>query len=204
MREMCYHGKRMRELAPGKKAFLMEKTKGGLKARDMAYIAVMVALMAICSWISIPAVVEFTMQTFAVFAALNLLGGKRALIAVGVYLMMGAIGLPVFAGFNGGLSALLGPTGGYLVGFAAMALVYWLITALAGQGRWVRVGALVAALAVCYAFGTAWFVIVYTQQSGAVGVMTALGWCVFPFIIPDLVKMALAFVLTERVAKLIR
>ena len=182
----------------------MEKTKGGLKARDMAYIAVMVALMAICSWISIPAVVEFTMQTFAVFAALNLLGGKRALIAVGVYLLMGAIGLPVFAGFNGGLSALLGPTGGYLVGFAAMALVYWLITALAGQGRWVRVGALVAALAVCYAFGTAWFVIVYTRQSGAVGVMTALGWCVFPFIIPDLVKMALAFVLTERVAKLLR
>ena len=194
----------MRELAPGKKAFLMEKTKGSLKARDMAYIAVMVALMAICSWISIPAVVEFTMQTFAVFAALNLLGGKRALIAVGVYLLMGAIGLPVFAGFNGGLSALLGPTGGYLVGFAAMALVYWLITALAGEGRWVRVGALVAALAVCYAFGTAWFVIVYTQQSGAVGVMTALGWCVFPFIIPDLVKMALAFVLTERVAKLLR
>ncbi len=182
----------------------MEKTKGSLKARDMAYIAVMVALMAICSWISIPAVVEFTMQTFAVFAALNLLGGKRALIAVGVYLLMGAIGLPVFAGFNGGLSALLGPTGGYLVGFAAMALVYWLITALAGEGRWARVGALVAALAVCYAFGTAWFVIVYTRQSGAVGVMTALGWCVFPFIIPDLVKMALAFVLTERVSKLIR
>ena len=182
----------------------MEKTKGGLKARDMAYIAVMVALMAICSWISIPAVVEFTMQTFAVFAALNLLGGKRALIAVCVYLLMGAVGLPVFAGFNGGVSALLGPTGGYLVGFAAMALVYWLIVALAGEGRWVRAAAMVAALAVCYAFGTAWFVIVYTRQVGAVGVMMALGWCVFPFIIPDLVKMALALLLTERVAKSIR
>ena len=182
----------------------MESKKGGLTVRDMAYIALMVALIAICSWISIPAVVEFTMQTFAVFAALSLLGGKRALIAVCVYLLMGAIGLPVFAGFNGGLSALLGPTGGYLVGFAAMALVYWLIVSLAGEGRWVRVAALVAALAVCYAFGTAWFVIVYTRQVGAVGVMTALGWCVFPFIIPDLIKMALALVLTGRVAKYIR
>ena len=182
----------------------MEMAKDGLKARDMAYIALMAALMAICSWISIPTVVEFTMQTFAVFAALGLLGGKRALIAVGVYLLMGVIGLPVFAGFHGGISALIGPTGGYLVGFAAMALVYWLIISLAGEGRWTRVAAMVAGLLVCYAFGTAWFVIVYTRQVGAVGVMTALGWCVFPFIAPDLIKMALALALTERVAKFIR
>ena len=182
----------------------MERTGGGLKARDMASIALMAALMAVCSWISIPAVVEFTMQTFAVFVALILLGGRRALIAVGVYLLMGAIGLPVFAGFSGGLSALLGPTGGYLVGFMAMALVYWLMTALAGEGRWARVAALVAALAVCYAFGTAWFVIVYTRQSGTIGVLTALSWCVFPFVLPDLIKMALALVLTGRVKRRIR
>ena len=182
----------------------MEMKRSGLKARDMAYIALMAALMAVCSWISIPAVVEFTMQTFAVFAALGILGGRRALIAVCVYLLMGAVGLPVFAGFNGGISALLGPTGGYLVGFAAMALVYWLIVSLAGEGRWARAAALAAALAVCYAFGTAWFVIVYTRQAGAVSVMTALGWCVFPFIIPDLVKMALALLLTERVARYVR
>ena len=182
----------------------MEMTRGGLTARDMAYIALMAALTAVCAWISIPATVEFTMQTFAVFAALILLGGKRALMAVIVYLLMGAVGLPVFAGFNGGLGALLGPTGGFLVGFAAMALVYWLITALAGEGRWVRVAALLAALAVCYAFGTAWFMVVYAQRTGPIGLTTALSWCVFPFIVPDLVKMALALVLAGRVAKRIR
>ena len=178
------------------------QTKGRkLRTVDLVYMALFAALIAICSWISIPATVEFTMQTFAVFAALGLLGGYRALIAVCVYLLLGAVGLPVFAGFHGGIGALLGSTGGYLVGFAAMALVYWLITAIFGEDRWVRVAAMVAALIVCYAFGTAWFVIVYTRQTEAIGWMTALGWCVFPFIIPDLIKMALALVLTDRLAK---
>ena len=182
----------------------MRGTGSGLSTRDLVYVALMTALIVVCSWISIPAVVEFTMQTFAVFAALGLLGGRRALLAVGVYLLLGAVGLPVFAGFNGGPGALLGPTGGYLVGFVAMALVYWLITAALGEGCWARVAAMLAALVVCYAFGTAWFVVVYARQNGAVGWMTALGWCVFPFIVPDLAKMALALVLTERLGRHIR
>ena len=178
----------------------MKRKTGQLRTNDLIYIALMAALMAVCSWISIPATVEFTMQTFAVFAAMGLLGGRRALIAVAVYLLMGAVGLPVFAGFTGGPSALLGSTGGYLVGFAAMALVYWLMTALLGEGRGVRVAAMVAGLIVCYAFGTAWFVVVYARQAEAIGWMTALGWCVFPFIIPDIIKMALALALTDRLA----
>ena len=75
------------------------QTKGKkLRTVDLVYMALFAALIAICSWISIPATVEFTMQTFAVFAALGLLGGYRALIAVCVYLLLGAVGLPVFAG----------------------------------------------------------------------------------------------------------
>ncbi len=179
----------------------MKKKKAALRTVDLVYIAVMAALMAVCAWISIPATVEFTMQTFAVFAALGLLGGRRALAAVGVYLLMGAAGLPVFAGFTGGPGPLLGPTGGYLLGFAAMALVYWLATALWGTGRWARAAAMALALAVCYAFGTAWFMVVYARRAEAVGWLTAMGWCVFPFIIPDLIKMALALVLTERLGK---
>jgi len=182
----------------------METRHRKLRTIDLVYIALCAALMAVCSWISIPATVEFTMQTFAVFAALGLLGGRRALAAVCVYLLLGAVGLPVFAGFSGGPGALLGSTGGYLVGFAAMALVYWLMTALLGGGRLVRVAAMTAGLAVCYAFGTAWFVFVYTRQTGAVGWLTALGWCVFPFVIPDLIKMALALIVTDRLAKHIR
>ena len=61
--------------------------------------------------------------------------------------------------------------------------------------------AAVLGLAVCYAFGTAWFMIVYAKNSGSVGLLTALGWCVFPFILPDCVKMALAILIAKRLPK---
>ena len=88
-----------------------------LGTRDMALVALMTALMAICSWISIPTTVPFTLQTLGVFLACALLGGKRGSLAVFVYLLLGALGLPVFAGFSGGAGALLGSTGGYILGF---------------------------------------------------------------------------------------
>ena len=68
-----------------------------LKTKDLALCALFAALIAVCAWISIPATVPFTLQTFAIFAALGLLGGKRGTVAVAVYLLLGAIGVPVFA-----------------------------------------------------------------------------------------------------------
>ena len=104
------------------------------KVLSLTYVALMAALMAVCAWITIPVgPVPFTMQTFAVFAALGLLGGKRGTLAVVVYLLLGLVGLPVFAGFSSGAAALLGPTGGFLVGFLASALVYWGVTAKWGK-----------------------------------------------------------------------
>ena len=179
----------------------MKKT---LRPVDLAYIAVCAALIAVCSWISIPATVPFTMQTFAVFCALFLLGGKRGTIAVCIYLLLGAVGLPVFTGFKGGFGALLGTTGGYLVGFIFIGLIYWLAESLFGQKKPVRIPAMVIGLLVCYTFGTAWFLLVYARSSGAVGVGTALAWCVLPFIVPDLAKMALAFLIASRVRPRLR
>lgn len=172
------------------------------KVLDLAYIALMVALMAICAWITLPiGPVPFTMQTFAVFAALGLLGGRRGTLAVVVYLLLGAVGLPVFSGFNSGLSALLGPTGGYLVGFLVSALLYWAITARLGTGRKVLLPTMILALVVCYAFGTFWFLQVYTGGGEKGTLLGALALCVFPYILPDLVKIALALILTRRVGK---
>ena len=104
-----------------------------MKTRDMALIALFAALIAICAWISIPAPVPFTLQTMAVFLAVGLLGGKRGTIAVAVYIMLGAVGLPVFSGFNGGIGALLGPTGGYLIAYPLMALLIALILNKTGR-----------------------------------------------------------------------
>ena len=87
------------------------------KALDLAYIALMAALIALCAWISVPlGPVPFTMQTFGIFAALGLLGGRRGTLAFLSYLLLGIVGLPVFSGFSAGAGVLFGATGGYLLG----------------------------------------------------------------------------------------
>lgn len=174
------------------------------RTRDIAYIGMFAAIMAICSWISIPTTVPFTLQTLGVFAAVGLLGGRRGTLAVLTYILLGAIGLPVFSGFTGGIGILFGTTGGYIVGFLFTALLMWAVEKAAGSSTVVLAASMVAGLVVCYAVGTAWFMVVYARTSGAVGLGTVLGWCVFPFIIPDLIKIALALLLTNRLKKVIR
>ncbi len=174
------------------------RSSGTLHVKDMAYIAVMAAVMAICSWISIPTTVPFTMQTFGVFMAVGLLGGRRGTLAVLVYILLGAIGLPVFAGFSGGLGTLLGTTGGYILGFLGSALIMWAMELLPMKNTPIKILSMLMGLAVCYGFGTVWFMIVYTNANGAVALSSVLAWCVIPFIIPDLIKIALALLLTGR------
>lgn len=106
---------------------------GRSKTYDLVYIAVFAVVMAVCSWISIPAQVPFTLQTFGVFMAVGVLGGKRGTLAVLVYVLLGAVGVPVFAGFSGGIGALLGNAGGYIIGFIFSALVMWAIEHIFGR-----------------------------------------------------------------------
>ena len=165
-----------------------------MKTRELAYTGILAALIAVCSWISIPTAVPFTLQTFAVFLTLGLLGGRLGTLAVTVYLLLGAVGLPVFAGFHGGLGAFLGATGGYLVGAER-----WL-----GKSAPVFLGSAVVGQILCYLFGSVWYYAVYTSSSGPVGMFTVLGWCVFPFLLPDAVKLALAWLLSRRLAPALR
>ena len=174
---------------------------------ELVYIAVCAALMAVCSWISIPAIAPlppFTLQTFAVFLILLLLGGRRGFFTVLTYILLGAVGLPVFAQFMSGVGVLFGTTGGYIIGFLFSAVVYWALERVIGDKPVLKIAALVLGLLVCYAFGTAWFMVVYARQAGAVGLGTALAWCVLPFIIPDLVKLALAWALSTVLKRHVR
>lgn len=172
-----------------------------MKAKDVARAGLFVALMAVCSWISIPAAVPFTLQTFAVFLAVGFLGGKRGTLAILAYILLGAAGVPVFSGFSGGVGALLGSTGGYILGFLAASLVVWALTRALGEGILRLMIAMLAGLLVLYAFGTAWFMAVYVRANGAVPLMTVLSWCVFPFVLPDVLKVALAAFLARRLRK---
>lgn len=175
-----------------------------LTTKDIAYIALFTALIAICSWISIPTTIPFTMQTFAIFMTVGALGTRRGTLSIIIYILLGAIGVPVFAGFSAGLGVLIGSTGGYVIGFVFSAIVTGLIIQYGGNKLPVMLLAMILGLVVCYIFGTSWFMYFYTKTSGAIGVMTALTWCVFPFIIPDVVKIVLAIIVVKRVVKSVK
>ena len=162
-----------------------------MTTKRMTRIALCAALLAPCAWLSVPTQPPFTMQTFGVFLTLLLLGAKDGTIAIGLYILLGALGVPVFSGFNGGMGALMGPTGGYIVGFLLICLIFGLLCGK-GAGLWLKALALLLGLAVCYAFGTLWFVKVYGDMKGPISTLSALSMCVFPFIVPDLAKLALA------------
>ena len=167
------------------------------KTYDIVYIAVFAVIMAICSWISIPAAVPFTLQTFGVFIAVGVLGGKRGSLSVLVFILLGAIGIPVFANFSGGIGVLAG----YIIGFLFSALLMWAMEKLPGKKSVMQIVSMIAGLIVCYAFGTVWFVIVYGRMNGPIGFTAALASCVVPFIIPDIIKIALAYVLSRKLRK---
>lgn len=157
----------------------------------MTRAALFAALTAICAWISIPvADIGFTMQTFGVFLTLGVLGGKWGTVSILIYLLLGAVGMPVFSGFRGGMGMLLGVTGGYLWGFLFSGLTYWLLE------RFGKLPAMIAAMAVCYLCGSLWF---HIYAEGGIGLI--LLRCVVPFLIPDGLKILLAHSLSRRLRR---
>ncbi len=159
----------------------------------------MAVLIAACAWITVPiGPVPFTLQTFGVYCALCLLGGKYGALAFAVYLAIGALGAPVFSGFAGGIGKLVGPTGGYLIGFLAAGLIYWAAEKLFGEKSAFAVGAMFLGMLVCYAFGTAWFMVVAPSKPG---LLSALGMCVFPYILPDIAKIVCAYIFAKVLKK---
>ena len=180
------------------------KHKDKLSTRDMTLIAMFTAILAICSWIYIPTTIPFTLQNFGVFLAAGVLGGKRGSLAVFIYILLGIMGVPVFAGFTGGAGMLFGNTGGYIIGFLLSALTMWLMEVLLGKKKMILVLSMVCGLLVCYLFGTIWFIQVYSMNTGAIGIGGALAMCVIPFVIPDCIKIGLAFVLSLSLKRSLR
>lgn len=135
----------------------------------------------------------YTLQTFAIFLTLFTLGGKWGSVSIGVYLLLGMVGLPVFSGFRGGVAALVSPTGGFLWGFALSGMSYWYLE------KWHRILAAGAGLLVCYACGCSW----YMLYVGNIGLAAAAVQCVIPYLVPDLLKLVLAFRISKRLKKAI-
>ncbi len=184
---------------------MAEKSKWNRdKTVKIVYTGLFVAIIAACAQIAIPMAVPFTLQTLAVCLAGGLLGWKMGTLAVLVYIILGGIGVPIFASFTGGFSILFGSTGGYIIGFIFTAFIVGLMTEKLGKKLWVCALSMVIGVAVCYVFGTIWFAVVYNRSNSPASLATILGWCVVPFILPDLAKIAVATVLTNRLARFVK
>lgn len=167
----------------------------------MSRVALMAAFTAVAAQIVIPIPpIPFTLQVFAVVLSGLLLGPRYGALAMVIYLLIGAVGAPVFFGFQGGIGHLLGPTGGYLVSYPAAAAVAGLAASAASSATrrkalWKSSLAGTAALAVIYASGVTWLM-VSTQLPFLVAVVQG----VLPFALFDLLKIALAAVVAVAAA----
>lgn len=170
-------------------------------ARKTVYIPMFASVIAACSWITVPASIPFTMQTFGIFLTLILLGGKIGTVTLLVYILTGAVGLPVFHGFSGGLGILMGNTGGYFAGFVLMGLVYWAAMSIGKDRTLFKFLGLLMGILLCYAAGTLWFAVLYTGELTYSSIITSLSACVIPFVIPDGLKMMLAFYMAGKIEK---
>lgn len=166
---------------------------------SMAFGCALLMLSAFLT-ISIPPMVPVTLQTFAVFLVTLWLGWKNGFLTVLAYIVCGALGLPVFAGGNGGFGVLVGSTGGYIFGFLLIPLVSGALLHLLPCRMLSKYAALTAGLAACYLFGTIWFTHLYSAANGKIGFLSSLLMCVVPYILPDLAKMTVAILLWQRVA----
>lgn len=163
--------------------------KTRIKLRLLTQYALFAAVLCVLSPLALPVgVVPVTLATFVLDLAILLLG-VRSTIPIAVYLLMGAVGLPVFSGAQGGLAVLVGPTGGYLVGYLVCAFVGGLLVDRFPEKMWQKALALFVGTVCLYAFGMVWFLLLTT---GSYRFAKAFYVCVLPFLPGDLFKLALA------------
>ena len=132
------------------------------------------------------------------YLAGGLLGSYKGAVSMVVYIMMGAVGLPVFSNFRGGLSVLAGPTGGYILGYLFAALAVGMVSSYWGASFWKLAIGMAGGLTLCYLFGTVWFVLLTGN-----GLAAALSACVLPFLPGDAVKIVSAAILLPELKKAI-
>ena len=186
---------------------------GSSNTKMMIMAAVFAALTAVCSQIQIPlAPVPINLATFAIFITAGLLGKRWGTVSLIVYVLLGAVGLPVFAGFTGGFGIITGPTGGYIIGYIFTAFITgYIIEFFSSKKTSARVAeysanaassvpsypllalAMASGLAICYLLGTIWFIYLTGWTLGK-----ALMSCVIVFLPGDALKIIAACILVKR------
>ncbi len=171
-----------------------------MKTIDLCKISIFTVFLIVCSQISIPMVVPFTLQTLAIYLLLSYFNDVRALYSIFLYLLLGLLGFPVFANLSGGINVLFGATGGFLFGFITLGIVYLILV----KFKVTKYIASIIALFVLYVVGTVWFSVMYLNELTLNSIQIALGFTVYPFIVFDIIKMYLGIFIGESSKKYTR
>ena len=170
-----------------------------IRTKQMVLIALMTAVTCVLGPLSIPlpfSPVPISLTNFAIFLAIFILGMKNGTISFIIYLLLGAIGVPVFSSFRGGLQVLAGPTGGYLIGFIFLALIMGFALDHFDRKLVPTIIGMIIGMAICYIFGTAWL-------AGQLGMsfVAALGIGVIPYLPGDTAKIIIAIIAGPQIRK---
>ncbi len=160
--------------------------------KNIVFIAIMAAMMCVLAPISFPiGIIPISLGTFALCLIGAMLPWHKAFTAVGVYIIIGLVGLPVFSSYRGGIGVIIGATGGYILGYLpAVIIMSLLINRYKNKWFLYPIGMIIGVV-VCYLFGSVWYMI----QSENSFIQT-LSVCVIPFLLPDLLKIIVASVIT--------
>lgn len=187
--------------------------------RDICYIALFAAVLTVCSWIAIPiSEISITLQTMGVCMAAGFLGWKRGTLCVLAYILLGVCCVPVFSGFKNFYALIASASAGYVIGFIFTALIVGIATDklhLIGERHTSKVkvqilqlvvlaAAMIVGVAVCYFFGTLWFMVVYKGSVTAGNLQIALTFCVYPYILPDVIKIVVATILVNYLKRYVK
>ncbi len=166
-------------------------------------MAISAAIITVCSWICLPGAVPYTFQTFGVFLVAALFGAKKSTLSVLVYILLGAVGLPVFAGGRGGIGTIMGESGGYIMAFLPSVYLCGRICERNPENKKKQLLGMALGLTICYILGTFWAYVMYLRGGGTATLGIVLGKFVMPFVIPDIVKIVLAQLVVQKLKKAI-
>lgn len=167
-------------------------------------MGIFTGFISVCAWISIPFAIPFTLQSFAIFLTLGVLGGKYGLFTILTYVLLGLCGFPIFSGFKGGFSVLMDISGGYILGFILIGVIFWIFESILGRGKRSYIISCVIGMAVCYFSGAMWYMFIFLGNGKSISFYSALLICVVPFIIPDTIKIIFASLLKNKISKIIK
>ena len=158
-----------------------------LKTHELTAMGLMTSIICILSPISVPlpGMVPISLATLALCLCTYLIGGKRTFLCYAVYLTLGSVGIPVFSGFTGGLSRLVGPTGGYFIGYFAIIICEGAFLSRFPDSKALHILGMALGTVICYLFGTAWLCLIQN-----IDFVSGLFAGVLPFIPGDAAKIA--------------